>query len=295
MNILTEIIANKKKEVALAKRRLSLAEIERFAKAYRIKRRPFAKALRQKPIGLIAEVKLKSPSLGKLTGDSVEGLAALYGKSRASAISVLTDKKYFNGSIDYLAKVRNICRQPILRKDFIIDEYQVYESLLAGADALLLIVAALTQKKLEELLSLTEELGLDALVEVHSTSELTKAVKAGATIIGINNRNLKTLDIDLKTTEELMRSAPKGNTYVSESGISTPEDVRRVKAAGVHAILVGSSVVPAPDRNAKIKELSLSAAPLQRGEKRIRGASQDLERPSSNAKGVQPRYEGASV
>src|SRR3989344_7360540 len=172
MNLLTQIIANKQKEVALSKRRLSLADMTRIAKAYRIKRRSFDKALRKKPIGLIAEIKLKSPSLGKLTGGSFEELAKLYAGSKASAISVLTDKKYFNGSIDYLAKVRNICRQPILRKDFIIDEYQVYESLLAGADALLLIVAALTQKKLEELLSLTEELGLDALVEVHSTSEL---------------------------------------------------------------------------------------------------------------------------
>src|SRR3989338_5691913 len=169
----------------------------------------------------------------------------------------MKEKKYFNGSIDYLAKVLNICKQPILRKDFILDEYQVYESLLAGADALLLIVAALTQKQLEELLSLTVELGLDALVEVHSTSELAKAIKAGATIIGINNRNLKTLKIDLKTTEELMRSAPRGNTYVSESGISTKEDVLRVKAVGVHAILVGSSIVSATDRSAKIKELML--------------------------------------
>src|SRR3989344_2285082 len=259
MNILTKIIANKKKEVALAKRRLSLAEIERFAKAYRIKRRPFAKVLRQKPIGLIAEIKLKSPSLGKLTDGGFEELAQLYAKSGASAISVLTDKKYFNGSIDYLANVRNICKQPILRKDFIIDPYQVYESVVAGADALLLIVAALTQKQIEELLALTEELGLDALVEVHSKSELQQAVKAGATIIGINNRNLKTLKIDLKTTEELMRSAPKGNTYVSESCISTKEDVLQVKGAGVHAILVGSSIVTASNRSAKIKELALKS------------------------------------
>lgn len=257
MNILSNIIQNKKKEIALAKRRLSLAEIERFARSFRVKRRSFGKALRQKPIGLIAEIKLKSPSRGELTGGGFEELAKLYAKSGASAISVLTDKKYFNGSIEYLAKVRNICRQPILRKDFIIDEYQVYESVLAGADALLLIVAALTEKKLEELLALTEELGLDALVEAHSESELQRAIKAGATIIGINNRNLKTLSVDLATTEKLMRFAPKGNTYVGESGISTKADVLRVKAAGVHAILVGSSIVTAPDRSAKIRELSL--------------------------------------
>jgi len=258
MNVLTEIIKNKKKEIALRKRACSLADIERFARAYRTKRRSFAKALRQKPIGLIAEIKLKSPSLGKLTSGSVGELAKLYAKSEASAVSVLTDTKYFNGSIDYIAKVREVCSQPILRKDFIIDPYQVYESYLAGADALLLIVAALTPAKLDELLALTESLGLDALVEVHSLSELAKAVKAGATIIGINNRNLKTLKIDLKTTEKLMRSAPKGNTYVSESGIFTKEDVLRVKATGVHAILVGSSIVTASNRSAKIKELSLA-------------------------------------
>ena len=257
MNVLTEIIKNKKKEVALARRRISLGEITRFAEGFRVKRRSFAKALRRKPIGLIAEIKLKSPSLGKLTGGGFLELAKLYAGSEASAISVLTDKKYFNGSIDYIAKVRAVCRQPVLRKDFIVDPYQVYESVLAGADALLLIVAALSGAKLKELLSLTEKLGLDALVEVHSKSELMKALKAGAKIIGINNRNLKTLAIDLATTEELMRGARKGKTYVSESGISTKADVLRVKASGVHAILVGSSIVMARSRKAKIKELSL--------------------------------------
>ncbi len=265
MNILTNILTNKKKEIALATRACSLAEMKRFAKAYRAKRRSFAKALRQKPVGLIAEIKLKSPSAGKLTEGGFEEIAKLYAKSKASAISVLTDKQYFGGSLDYLAKVRNICKQPILRKDFIIDEYQVYESVLAGADALLLIVAALSPKRLKELLLLTEAVGLDALVEVHSGSELTKAVKAGASIIGINNRNLKTLKIDVRTTEAVMRFAPKGKTYVSESGISTKEDVLRVKKCGVHAILVGSSIVAAPDRKAKIRELSLPSAPLQRG------------------------------
>ena len=265
MNILTNILTNKKKEIALATRACSLAEMKRFAKAYRAKRRSFAKALRQKPVGLIAEIKLKSPSAGKLTEGGFEEIAKLYAKSKASAISVLTEKQYFGGSLDYLAKVRNICKQPILRKDFIIDEYQVYESVLDGADALLLIVAALSPKRLKELLLLTEAVGLDALVEVHSGSELTKAVKAGASIIGINNRNLKTLKIDVRTTEAVMRFAPKGKTYVSESGISTKEDVLRVKKCGVHAILVGSSIVAAPDRKAKIRELSLPSAPLQRG------------------------------
>ncbi len=257
MNVLTNIIANKKKEIARAKRRLSLAEIARFAETYKREERSFKKALRHKPIGLIAEIKLKSPSLGKLTGGGFEELARLYAKSGTSAISVLTDKKYFNGSIDYIARVRAIAPQPILRKDFIIDPYQVYESVLAGADAVLLIVAALTQKKLGELLALTERLGLDALVEVHSESELEKALKAGAKIIGINNRNLKTLHINVRTTEKIMKSAPKGKTYVSESGISSKEDVLQVKATGVHAILVGSAIVTAPDRIAKIRELML--------------------------------------
>jgi len=257
MNILTEIIKHKKKEIALAKRRLSLAEIARLARASAREKRSFKKALRQRPIGLIAEIKLKSPSLGKLTGSGIEDIAKLYAKTGVSAVSVLTDKKYFNGSLDYLARVRGICRQPILRKDFITDPYQVYESVLAGADALLLIVAALSQKKLRELLALTEEVGLDALVEVHSKGELEEAVKAGASIIGVNNRNLKTLHIDLRTTEEIMKRAPKGKIYVSESGIATREEVLRMKQCGVHAILVGSSIVTAQDRSVKIKELSL--------------------------------------
>ncbi|PIQ69193.1 MAG: indole-3-glycerol phosphate synthase, partial [Candidatus Taylorbacteria bacterium CG11_big_fil_rev_8_21_14_0_20_46_11] len=199
-----------------------------------------------------------SPSLGSLSGGSIIPIAKVYAGSGARAISVLTDEKYFSGSLSFLEEVRRICKQPILRKDFIIDPYQVYESKVAGADAILLIVAVLSLKKLQELLSLAQSLSLDALVEVHSKGELAKALCAGAKIIGINNRNLKTLKINLTTTDDIMRAVPKGTkaVFVSESGISTRADAEQVKKAGVHAILVGSAIMQAKKRTAKIHELS---------------------------------------
>jgi indole-3-glycerol phosphate synthase len=256
-NVLTRIIANKRREVTLAKRQLPLDALRRVVRAAPKGRRSFAEALRKKPIGLIAEVKLKSPSGGTLTSTRVERLAQLYAKSPASAVSVLTDRKYFNGSLENLVRVRAICPQPVLRKDFIIDEYQVYESAFVGADALLLIVSALSKKKLRELLVLAGALKLEALVEVHSAAELRTALAAGAKIIGINNRNLKTLKVDIKTTGTLLRHAKKGPIYVSESGIESRADVIAVKKAGVHAILVGSAIVTAKNPSAKLRELSL--------------------------------------
>ena len=264
MNILTNIIAHKKKELALQKRRLSPAKMRALAAACRVARRSFRKALEGKPFALIAEVKLKSPSRGTLSRATAESVAKLYAKSGAAAVSVLTDKRYFNGSLENLMKVRAICPEPVLRKDFLIDPYQVYESYLAGADAVLLIVAALSERKLAELLRLTEKLGMDALVEVHSEAELSRAHKAGARIIGINNRDLKTLTVDLGTTETLMKSARKGRIYVSESGIGSEHDALRVRTAGVRAILVGSSIVTARNPRAKIRELSLPTSSLQR-------------------------------
>lgn len=260
MSFLADVISYKKKEIAIAKRTISLAQLSMEAKSFRIRRRSFKKALRRKPIGLIAEIKLKSPSMGVLTKGNFRSLANLYSKSNASAVSVLTDRKYFNGELGYLMDARAICPQPILRKDFIIDAYQVYESVVRGADALLLIVAALPSKKLKELISLTRSFGIDALVEVHSKKELQKALEAGADIIGINNRNLKTLTTDIKTTETIMSYVPKKAkyTFVSESGIYSRKDVLQVKKSGVHAILVGSSIVTAKNRKAKLRELSLS-------------------------------------
>lgn len=259
MNFLTEVIAHKKQEVASRKRSVSLADMVARAKKVKGKQRSFFKALKHKPIALIAEIKRKSPSLGALSNGSILSIAKTYAQSEASAVSVLTDEKYFSGSLSFLEDVRQICKQPILRKDFIIDPYQVYESKVAGADAILLIVAVLSLKRLREFLSLAQSLSLDALVEVHSKGELTKALRGGATIIGINNRNLKTLKINLTTTDDIMCSVPRGTkvVFVSESGISTRADAKQVKRAGVHAILVGSAIMQSKNRIAKIRELSL--------------------------------------
>jgi indole-3-glycerol phosphate synthase len=255
MNFLTAVATEKRREVAAAKHRVSLAKMMFLAKKRTDPIRPFRKALMKNPIGLIAEVKLKSPSKVVVTKKSPLVLARAYSKSEADAISVLTDKKNFGGSLDNLALVRKICRQPVLRKDFIIDEYQVYESRAAGADAILLIVAMLSSAKLKLLLALARRLGLESLVEVHSKGELKRALKAEAQIIGINNRNLKTLKVDIRTTIALAPLVPEKIVLVSESGIETAGDARAVKRAGADAILVGSSIASSKSPRAKIREL----------------------------------------
>ncbi|MEK9177469.1 MAG: indole-3-glycerol phosphate synthase TrpC [Patescibacteria group bacterium] len=257
MSFLAAVAKEKRREVALAKRELPLREMVALAKK-RKGIRPFKHALTRKPLALIAEVKLKSPSKGVVTRRSATALARAYAKSRADAISVLTDKKHFGGSLESLALVRGIAPQPVLRKDFIIDEYQVYESKAAGADAILLIVVMLTQAKLKSLLALAKRLGLAALVEVHSKPELLRALKAGADIIGVNNRNLKTLKVDLTTTLALAPLVPERVVLVAESGFERPEDVTRARKAGADAVLVGTSVASSRDPRAKIRALKLA-------------------------------------
>lgn len=254
MSFLARVAKEKKAEVARLKRNVSLKEIISLANQ-RKGIRPFKRALTNKPIGIIAEVKLKSPSKGVVTKHSAEYLAKAYAGSKADAISVLTDAKHFGGSLANIKLVKKYRKQPVLRKDFIIDEYQVHESKAHGADALLLIVAMLGQAKLKKLLTLTKRIGLSALVEVHSKAELARALKAGADIVGINNRNLKTLKVDLNTTLALAPSVPNKVVLVGESGIETVDDVRAVKKAGADAILVGTSVASSKNPKAKIKAL----------------------------------------
>ena len=208
---------------------------------------------------LLAEVKKASPSRGVLA-ESFDplALAEIYAANGAAALSVLTDEKYFQGSLDFLTAIRERVDVPILRKDFTLDEYQIWEARAAGADAVLLIVSILEAAQLRDLLQAAAGLGLAVLVEAHTASELDVALGAGATIVGINNRNLKSFETRIETSLELLPLIPAGRVAVSESGFFTADQVRAVVAAGAHAVLVGEALVRATDVAAKVRELALS-------------------------------------
>jgi indole-3-glycerol phosphate synthase len=218
----------------------------------------FSGALMADEMRLIAEVKKASPSRGLLRADfDPVATARAYAQNGAAAVSVLTDV-HFQGSLDHLMAVKDALRPtgvPVLRKDFIFDPYQVYESRVAGADAILLIVAILDLRRLRELLALAASLWLQCLVEVHNTAELRTALEAGAEVIGVNNRDLHTFRTDLTVTEALAPQVPRGRIVVSESGISGRQDLLRLRRAGVHAVLVGEALMTAPDIGAKLREL----------------------------------------
>jgi len=218
--------------------------------------RYFKEALTKPGISLIAEVKKASPSKGVLKEDFCPvKIAKAYQKAGASAISVLTENRFFQGSLQDLLQVIETVNLPVLRKDFIIDPYQIYETKYMGADALLLITAILKERQLKDYIELAEELELDALVEVHSKEELETALNCGAQIIGINNRDLTTFNTDIKTTNKLAKLVPETSILVSESGISTCKEVRRLEQAGVDAILVGEALITSSDINMKVQEL----------------------------------------
>lgn len=212
-------------------------------------------------LALVAEVKRASPSVGLIaeTFDPAE-IATRYEAAGADAISVLTDEKFFLGHLDHLRAVRAAVDLPILRKDFMLDEVQIYEASAAGADAILLIVAALEQEKLVELLDVAQACQLDALVEVHTLEEMDRALETDARIIGINNRNLGTFEVDLATTETLSEQVPPGVLLVSESGIRTAEDSRRLRACGADAILVGETLMRS--RNVERAAAALRLVPI---------------------------------
>ncbi len=243
MNRLEEILRVKRQEIERLRPRAK--ELEQKARS-RTDFRDFRSALQRsdEKLAVVAEVKKASPSAGVIA-KSFEPvkIAKSYERAGANAISVLTDSKFFKGKLQHLADVRVAVSVPLLRKDFILEEIQIVESVANGADAILLIVAALEQKQLIELLRATAAYQLDALVEVHTREELNRALDAGAKIVGINNRNLTTFDVDLAVTEELCRDVPDEVILVSESGIRTPRDVARVKACGVDAILVGEALM----------------------------------------------------
>jgi indole-3-glycerol phosphate synthase len=271
---LDRILDHKREEVARQKLKVSQTELERRITSAPPPR-PFGAALRHPDrAALIAEIKKQSPSKGLLVPqfDPLK-LAQIYMDNGADAISILTDVRFFGGSLQYLKQIREQQARtdheqqrqaqeqlavPLLRKDFILDPYQIYEARAYGADALLLIVAALDDTVLPELLNLTESLGMEALVEVHDEAELNRALEAGASIVGVNNRDLRTFNVDLATTEHLAArlAGCERPVLVSESGIGSAADVHRLRGHGVDAILVGEGIVTAPDIAAKVQELS---------------------------------------
>lgn len=217
----------------------------------------FSKAIKQVPWTLIAECKLVSPAKGQLcTEYSIQELAEIYTANGATALSVHTDS-HFSGCLEDIAKVRAVTSLPILRKDFIIDEYQIYEARSAGADAILLIAHILSDAQLEEYLQLTKELGMDALVEVHTLEELTRVQKTTATLLGINNRNLETFVTDVQNTFDLLPYCDNKRILISESGVSQQQEAARLQQAGVKGILVGEGLVKASDIGQKTQELML--------------------------------------
>lgn len=254
--ILDEIVAYKKEELAETKRHVPLAEI----KARTVDAEPtrgFGKALAAgADIRLIAEVKKASPSKGVIRPDfDPVTIAKVYESSGASCLSVLTEKKYFQGSLDYLGAIRKAVGLPLLRKDFIIDEYQIFEARAAGADAILLIAACLELNRMEDYLGVAAGLGLDVLVESHTGRELDQSLRAGAMIVGINNRDLQRFTVSLDTTFGLLKDIPEDRVVVSESGIETHDDVVKLQQAGVDAILVGEAFMREKDIGKKVKEL----------------------------------------
>ena len=252
--ILDKIVVDKKEEVKQAKISTPIASLkERIGER---SPRDFAGAVRGKGLKLIAEVKKASPSKGVLCPDfrPVE-LAQTYERNGASAISVLTESKYFQGSLEHLAAIREKVNIPLLRKDFICDEYQIYESAANGADAILLITALLEKETMESFLELGESLKLDCMTEVHNEEELTQALLAGAKIIGINNRDLNTFKTDINTTRRLKMLIPEDTIAVSESGINTRDNIKKIKECKVDAVLVGEALVTAKDIPAKMREL----------------------------------------
>jgi indole-3-glycerol phosphate synthase len=242
MNVLTEIIARKRERVAEAKERVSGWEVRRASKPHALRA-----ALRAEGINIIAEFKRRSPSKGVIRADAnLSQIVKSYEAGGAVGISVLTEADYFDGSLDDLKTVKSTVDLPVLRKDFVFDEYQVYESAAAGAHAILLIVAALDDDTLLRLRRVAEdELGIDALVEVHTSEEMKRAVASGATLIGVNNRDLRTFEVSLNTSLSLAREAASEALLVSESGLRGPDDLRLLREAGYHGFLIGETLMRA--------------------------------------------------
>lgn len=250
-DILEKIIAVKREEIAAAKRKRSLEAVREDAFS-RVLTRDFEGALRAKisagAAAVIAEIKKASPSKGVLREEFIPAdIAQSYAEHGAACLSVLTDQQFFQGSTDYLKQARASCDLPVLRKDFLVEPYQVYESRAMGADCILLIAACLTDAQMSELEAIARGLDMAVLVEVHDRAELERALKLKTRLVGINNRNLRSFEVTLDTTLGMLPDVPADRLLVTESGILGPEDVKKMRAAGVHAFLVGEAFMRAPD------------------------------------------------
>ena len=256
--ILDEIIENKRKEVEEKKKEISFNSMAEAVSSTPGTRDFKAAVSKPEKVNIIAEIKKTSPSRGIICRDfTPEKIAKIYETNNADAISVLTDKQYFGGDVSHLSAVSKIVKIPVLRKEFIIDEYQVYEARYFGANAVLLIAAVLEEREIVEFINLSSRLGMDCLVEVHTGEELKKALSAGADIIGINNRDLRDFTVDIQTTVELRDKIPAGKTVISESGISSADDMKLMKKHNVNAVLIGEGFLRENDIAEKMKELQV--------------------------------------
>jgi len=262
-DILNKIVAVKREEVAAALNKKSLAAVRADAES-RVLTRDFEGALRAKiaagRAAVIAEIKKASPSKGVLRADFVPAdIAQSYaqgdGRVSAACLSVLTDRQFFQGSVDYLKQARASCDLPVLRKDFMVDAYQIYEARAMGADCILLIAACLSDAQMAEFEALAHSLGMAVLVEVHDADELQRALRLKTRLVGVNNRNLRSFEVSLDTTLGLLPQVPTDRLLVTESGILTREDVRRLRDAHVHAFLVGEAFMRAPEPGQALADL----------------------------------------
>lgn len=255
-DILQQIMEYKRGEVAAAKTRVAASDLERqlpFAPPVR----DFAKSLRQHhPMGLIAEVKRASPSAGLIRADfSPTEIAQAYERNGAACISVLTDEKYFQGHLDYLRQIRSVVQIPVMRKEFILDPYQILEARVAGADCVLLIAECLDDAELRDLYQVATDLGMQALVELHDEQNLDRVLRLSPQLVGVNNRDLKVMKTNLNHCIELRSRVSDDVLFVGESGIHTRSDVEQLMAGGVHAMLVGETLMKSPDIGEKVCEL----------------------------------------
>ena len=260
MTILDRILAVKRAEIATAMKRAPLPAVEARARSAAAPR-DFVRALRQKSPAIIAEIKKASPSRGVLREHfDPAAIAHSYAQAGAACLSVLTDREFFQGSPEHLVAARAACSLPVLRKDFVVDPWQVHESRMLGADCILLIAACLSRAEMLELERVAHSLAMAVLVEVHDAEELEKAAALKTPLLGINTRNLKTFETRLETTIELLPRVPKGRIVVTESGILAPSDVERMRGHGVETFLVGEAFMRAADPGAALRQLFFDAA-----------------------------------
>ncbi len=255
MNVLDTILQHTKGEVARRKRDTPPAKLMDMP-LYHRERRSFSAAIRGASPAIIAELKKASPSKGEIRSDfDVPSLALGYERGGACALSVLTDERFFSGSLRNLALAREAVSLPLLRKDFLVDAYQLHEALAYGADAVLLIIAALDPQQLTDLMAEATAVGLETLVEVHTEREMESALEAGVTLLGINNRDLQTFNVDIDTTVRMLPRVPPAVSVVSESGIQSANEIQRLQAAGVHGFLLGESLMRTEDPGATLARL----------------------------------------